>query len=170
SARYRSRYRNQVGVGPEGKSNFFVLRTKEHFVELLPGSVIRKFEHATGELAAVLQHLAQLHVVERLGREEFLESLSLILEPMLGFISSDQMLQIAREVSRLERADPTFSVRIALNHLGMPRQVFVDRSNDAIDRRGERRAMIVLLQSEEDVTAINFFADFRQHHVIDSAD
>src|SRR5581483_8822405 len=112
--------------GTEAKTNFFVVRTKANFVEMLPVSAIPMSAPASSGLAAGLQHLDQLHVVERWGREEFLESLSLILEPMLGFISSDQMLQIAREVSRLERADPTFSVRIALNHLGMPRQFFVD--------------------------------------------
>ena len=41
-----------------------VPRTEEHFIEFLPGRIIRKLEHATSQIAAVLHYLAQMQAVD----------------------------------------------------------------------------------------------------------
>ena len=121
------------GLSPQIQSTLLALRTKEHLVELLPGSVIREFEHSTRKLSTVLRDLAQLQIVKRLCRKEFLKALRLSLQPIFGFFCRNQLLQILRQVLWLDRANPAFSIWIALHHFRMPRQFAIDHDHFTID-------------------------------------
>ena len=83
-------------------SCLFVLGTQKHLVELFPGCFIGEFEHPAGQVAAVRQHMAQLQVLDGAGRKEFLEPLGFALEPQRRFVGRKQVLQILRQVPRLD--------------------------------------------------------------------